>query len=72
MATAMADETGSAVAVVVTVAMVVADNNRNCGGRQQSITCGSGSGRDSGHSSGDHGSTLQWQAGTVAQQKRQQ
>ncbi len=37
----------------MTVAMAVADNNRNCGGRQQSTKCGSGSGRDSGRGSSD-------------------
>jgi hypothetical protein len=31
---------GSAVLAMVTVAKAVADNNRNCGGRQQSIKCG--------------------------------
>ncbi len=31
-----AAETGLAVAAAATVAMVVADNNRNCGGRQES------------------------------------
>ncbi len=36
MATAMAAKTKSAVAAAVTVAKVVTDNNRNCGGRQQS------------------------------------
>ncbi len=35
-----AAETISAVAVAATVAMVVTDNNRNCGGRQQSTKCG--------------------------------
>jgi hypothetical protein len=40
----------------VTVAMAVADNNRNCGGRQQSMKCGSGSGGDSNRDSGDRGS----------------
>ncbi len=33
-------KTGSAVALAVTVAKAVADNNRNCGGRQQSTKCG--------------------------------
>jgi hypothetical protein len=40
MATATAAKTGSVVAAVVTVAKVVADNNRNCGGRQQSTKYG--------------------------------
>jgi hypothetical protein len=40
---AMAAKTGSAVAAVATVAMLVADNYSNCGGRQQSIKCSSGS-----------------------------
>ncbi len=39
-AMATAAEAGSAVAAAVTVAKVVADNNRNCRGRQQSIKCG--------------------------------
>jgi hypothetical protein len=34
-------ETGSAVAAVATVAMAVADNNRNCWGRQESTKCSS-------------------------------
>ncbi len=38
------------------MAMVVADNNRNCGGRQQSTKCVRGSNRDSGCGSRDHGS----------------
>jgi hypothetical protein len=33
-------EAVSAMATVATMAMVVADNNRNCGGRQQSTKCG--------------------------------
>ncbi len=33
-------ETGSVVAATATVAMAVADNNRNCRGRQQSTKCG--------------------------------
>ncbi len=53
MATATVAKTGSAVAAAATVAMVVADNNRNCGGRQQSTKCGSGSGEDNGRGSGD-------------------
>jgi hypothetical protein len=40
MAAATVAETGSAVAAAVTVAMVVADINRNCGGRQESTKCG--------------------------------
>jgi hypothetical protein len=32
-------ESALAVAAVATVAMAVADNNRNCGGRQQSTKC---------------------------------
>jgi hypothetical protein len=49
----MAAKTGSAVAVAVTMAMVmvVADNNRNCRGRQQSTKCSIGSGGDSSHGS---------------------
>jgi hypothetical protein len=45
----------SAVAVAATMAMAVADNNRNCGGRQQSTSGVGGSGRssDSGRASGD-------------------
>ncbi len=42
MVMAMAAETGSMMAAAATVAMVVADNNRNCGGRQQSTKCSSG------------------------------
>jgi hypothetical protein len=38
--TATAAETGSAMAATVTVAMAVADNNRNYGDRQQSTKCG--------------------------------
>jgi hypothetical protein len=38
------------------VAMVVADINRNCGDRQQSIKCGSGCNGDSGCASGNRGS----------------
>jgi hypothetical protein len=56
MAMAMAADTESAVAVTVTVAMAVADNNRNCGGRQQSIKCGRDSNGDSGRASSNHGS----------------
>jgi hypothetical protein len=37
---ATAAETVLAVAVAATVAMAVADINRNCGGRQQSTKCG--------------------------------
>ena len=57
-------KTGAAVAVVETVAMVVADNNRDGGGRQQSTKCGSGSGsgRDNGRGNGNFGSM----AATVA------
>jgi hypothetical protein len=36
--------------------MAVADNNRNCGGRQQSTKCGRGSNGDSGRGSSNHGS----------------
>ncbi len=54
--TAMAAKTESAVAAVATVAMAVADNNRNCGGRQQSSKCGRGSNGDSGRGSSNHGS----------------
>jgi hypothetical protein len=53
---APAVKTGSAVAAVATVAMAVADNNRNCRGRQQSTKCGSGSGEDSGRDSSNRGS----------------
>jgi hypothetical protein len=35
-----AAESVSAVVAAATVAMAVADNNRNCGGRQQSTKCG--------------------------------
>ncbi len=56
MATAMATKTGSGVAAAATVAMAVADNNRYCGGREQSTICGSSSGRDSGRGSKDLGS----------------
>ncbi len=48
---------GSEVAAAATVAMVVTDNNRNCGGRQQSSKCGSGSGKDRGWGSGNCDST---------------
>ncbi len=51
----MAAKTGPAVAVA-TVAMAVADNNRNCEGRQQSSECSSGSGGDSGCGSSNRGS----------------
>jgi hypothetical protein len=47
---------GSAVEAAVTVATAVADNNRNCRGRQQSTKCGSSSGRDRSCGSGNHGS----------------
>jgi hypothetical protein len=57
MATAMGTETESVVAAVATVAIAVADNNRNCGGRQQSTKCGRGSNGDSGRGSSNHGST---------------
>jgi hypothetical protein len=40
----------------VTVAMAVADNNRNCRGRQQSTKCGRGSGGDSSCGSNNCGS----------------
>jgi hypothetical protein len=50
-------KTESAVAAAATVAMAVADNNRNCGGRQQSTKCGRGSNGDSGRGSSNHGST---------------
>jgi hypothetical protein len=36
--------------------MAVADNNRNCRGRQQSTKCGRGSNGDSGRGSSNHGS----------------
>jgi hypothetical protein len=49
-------KTESAVAALATVAMVVAVNNRNCGGRQQSTKCGRGSNGDSGRCSSNHGS----------------
>ncbi len=52
----VAAETGSAVAVARRVAIMVAYNNRNCGGRQQSTKHGCGSGRDSGRGSGNCGS----------------
>jgi hypothetical protein len=39
-ATVTAAKTGSAVAAVVTMAKAVADNNKNCRGRQQSTKCG--------------------------------
>jgi hypothetical protein len=61
---ATAAETGSAVAAAVTVAMAVADNNRNCGGRQQSTKCCSGSSRDSGHGSSNR-DTMALTAGRV-------
>jgi hypothetical protein len=51
---AIAAKTGSAVAAAAT--MVVADNNRNWEGRQQSTKCGRGSSRDSGRGSGNCGS----------------
>jgi hypothetical protein len=53
---ATAARTGSAVAVEGSVAMALAENSRNCRGRQQSTKCGSGSGRDSIHGSGNCGS----------------
>ncbi len=56
MATAMAAQTGSGMAAAGTVAMAVAVNNRNCGGRQQSTKCGSGHGGDSGPDSGNRAS----------------
>jgi hypothetical protein len=56
MAIETASKTESAVAAAATVAIAVADNNRNCGGRQQSTKCGKGSNGDSGHGSSDHGS----------------
>jgi hypothetical protein len=40
----MAAKTGSSGAAVATVAMAVADNNRNCKGRQESTKWGSDSG----------------------------
>jgi hypothetical protein len=52
----MAAKTDSAVAVTATVARAVADNNRNCGGRQQSTKCVRGSNGDSGRGSSNHGS----------------
>ncbi len=42
--------------VAATVAMAVADNNRNCRVRQQSTTCGIGRGGDSSCGNGDRGS----------------
>ncbi len=39
-----AAETGSVVAAAAEVAMAAADNNKNCGGRQQSTNCGSADG----------------------------
>ncbi len=54
--TATASKTESAVVAAGTVAMAVAENNRNCGGRQQSTKCGRGSNGDSGRGSSDHGS----------------
>jgi hypothetical protein len=53
---ATAANTGSAVAAAATVAMVVADSNRHCGGRQQSTKCCIGSSGDSGRGSRDRGS----------------
>jgi hypothetical protein len=53
---AMAAKTESAVAAEGTVTMAVADNNRNCGGRQQSTKCGRGSNGNSSHGSSNHGS----------------
>jgi hypothetical protein len=41
---------------VATVAMAVADNNRNCRGRQQSTKCSRGSNGNSGRGSSNHGS----------------
>jgi hypothetical protein len=49
-------KTGSAVAVAATVAMAVADINRNCGGSQQSTKCASSSNGDSSRGSRNHGS----------------
>ncbi len=53
MVTATVAKTGSAVAAAVAVAMAVADNNRNCGGRQQSTKCSISSSGDSGRGSGN-------------------
>ncbi len=56
MATAMrADGSGDSVAAGATVAMAVADNNRNCvaGNNQQNAAGGSGSSGDSGRGSRD-------------------
>ncbi len=53
---ATAAETESAVAAAATVAMAVADNKRNCGGRQQSTKCSRGRNGDSCRGSSDHGS----------------
>jgi hypothetical protein len=52
---ATAAEAVSAVAAATTMTMAVADNKRNCGGRQQSTSGAGGSGRsgDSGRASGD-------------------
>ncbi len=57
MATEMAAEAGLAGAAVASVAMAVADSNRNCGGRQQSTKCGRGSNGDSGRGNGNRSST---------------
>ncbi len=54
---ATAAKTESVVAAAVTVAMAVAHNNRNCGGRQQSTKCNRGSNGDSSCGSSNHGST---------------
>jgi hypothetical protein len=61
-------KTGAAVAVVETVAMVVADNNRDGGGRQQSTKCGSGSGsgRDTGRGNSNFGSVTAMVAVSLA------
>jgi hypothetical protein len=50
-----ADNSGDSVAAAATVAMSVADNNRNCGAgnNQQNAADGSGSSGDSGRGSGD-------------------
>ncbi len=53
---ATATQTGSVMAAVGTVAMAGADNNRNCGDRQQSTKCGSGCNGDNGCGSDNRGS----------------
>jgi hypothetical protein len=69
---ATAAETGSAVAAAAIVAMAVADNNRNCGGRQQSTKCSRGSNGDSGRGSSNHGSaaTIEYRGSGMAEVTR--